>query len=80
MPYALEVIVALSAWLMRSTVRCFGGGSIVVRAVLHLASLVRWLDSRCAPRHLLRSKVGVSVVVRVGVRVRVRVRARACSA
>eukprot|EP00964_Phaeocystis_antarctica_P150475 scaffold117889_cov30-Phaeocystis_antarctica.AAC.1 len=50
MPYALEVIVAVSAWLMRSTVRCLGGGSIVVRAVLHLASLVRWLDARCAPQ------------------------------
>ena len=58
MPYALEVIVAVSAWLMRSTVRCFGGGSIVVKAVLHLASIVRWPDTRCAPRHLLRSKVG----------------------
>ena len=60
MPHALEVIVAVSAWLMRSVVASFGGGSVVVRAVFHLASLVRWLHARWASRHLLRSKATVS--------------------
>ena len=59
MLYALEVIVAVSACLMRSALRCFGGGSVVVRAVLHLASLVRLFHARWACRHLLRSKATV---------------------
>ena len=40
MPYALELVVAVSAWLMRWTVGWFGGASFVARAVLRMASLV----------------------------------------
>ena len=60
MPYALEVVVAVGAWLMRWTVGWFGGASFVARAVLRMASLVRWLHARWAARQLVRSKATVS--------------------
>ena len=60
MLHALEVIIAVSAWFMRSTMRCFGGGSIVVKAMLRLASLVRLIHARWASQHLLCSKATVS--------------------
>ena len=60
MPYALEVVVAVGAWLMRWTVGWFGGASFVARAVLRMASLVRWLHARWAAQQLVRSKATVS--------------------
>ena len=77
MPYALEVLVAVSAGLMRWTMGCFGGASFVVRAVLRMGSLVRWLHSRWAARQLVRSKATVSHGEVLWVRVRApRVRVR----
>ena len=61
MPFALEVLVVVGAWLMRSVVRCFGGGSVVFMAMCSTSfSLLRVLHARWASRHLLRSKAAVS--------------------